>query len=297
MVPQFSATPLDSRRIRAALAGHAIGNEVQLHEELASTSDHVREQGFAGHPHGLVVFAESQTAGRGRRENRWSAEPRQDLLFSILLRPVVGIEKFSRLATLAALGLSRGVEGARDPEAVLAGASRPCSGKDETPLLQSQPARVRQVFSPQIKWPNDLLLGGKKFCGILAEMFASPSGPFLVLGAGMNVNGVTFPPELRGSATSLRLESGGQALDRTGLAIALLRGLEQALQFWDTGFESVITEIKQRSFLLGKRIHARIGDVSVEGMAHDLGREGGLVLRRDDGSLLELTSAENARLA
>ncbi|MCE9519885.1 MAG: biotin--[acetyl-CoA-carboxylase] ligase [Verrucomicrobia bacterium] len=266
MVTPSSAPPLDVRRIRAALAGHAIGTDVQVHEELASTSDHVRVLGFAGHPDGLVVFAESQTAGRGRRENRWSAEPRHDLLFSILLRPVVGIEKFSRLATLAALGLSRGVEST-------------------------------SPFTPQIKWPNDLLLGKKKFCGILAEMFTSPTGPFLVLGAGMNINSVTFPIELRESATSLRLESDGQMLDRTVLAIALLRELEQALQFWDTDFENVITEVKQRSVLLGKRIRARIGDEFVEGTAHDLGREGELILRRDDGSMMELTSAANVRLA
>lgn len=266
MVSPRSAAALDARRIRTALAGHAIGTEVQVHEELASTSDHVRELGFAEYPHGIAVFAESQTAGRGRRENRWSAEPRHDLLFSILLRPVVSMEKFSRLATLAALGLTRGVEGATQ-------------------------------LRPQIKWPNDLLLGGKKFCGILAEMFTSPAGPFLVLGVGMNVNGVMFPPELRGSATSLRLESGGHNLERTGLAIALLRGLGQTLQSWEAGFDTVVAEVKSRSLLLGRRIRAQVGDAFVEGTAHDLGRDGGLVLQRDDGSLLELTSAENVRLA
>ncbi len=265
MIPPAPAAPLDARRIRAALAGHIIGTEVQAHEELASTSDHVRELGLAGHTHGIVVFAEAQSAGRGRRENRWSAEPRQDLLFSILLRPTVGIEKFARLATLAALGLSRGVESS-------------CS------------------LEPRIKWPNDLLFGGKKFCGILAEMFSTSGGPFLVLGVGMNVNSITFPAELSGHATSLRLESGRLPLDRTGLAIALLRALEQTLHSWDAGFEKVIAEVKQRSVLLGQRIRAQIGEESVEGTAHDLGREGGLILRRDDGSLLELTSAENVRL-
>lgn len=266
MVSQSSAVPLDARRIRSALAGHAIGSEVQVHEELASTSDHIRELGFAGHPHGLVVFAESQTAGRGRRENRWSAETRQALLFSILLRPVVGMDKYARLATLAALGLSRGVENFT-------------------------------ACAPQIKWPNDLLLGGKKFCGILAEMFTAPSGPFLVLGAGMNVNSITFSKELSETATSLRLEAGGQALDRSVLAIALLHALEAALHSWDDGFAAVITEVKQRSFLLGKRIRAKMGDNTIEGTAHDLGREGELIIRRDDGSMLALTSAESVRLA
>lgn len=265
MNPRISAAPLDVRRIRAALAGHSTGAEVQVHEELASTSDHVRELGFAGHPHGVVVFAESQTAGRGRRENRWSAEPRGDLLFSILLRPGVGIEKFPRLATLAALGLSRAVEGAG-------------------------------AFAPQIKWPNDLLLAGRKFCGILAEMFTGGAGPFLVLGVGMNVNSVMFPPDLRGSATSLRLESGGRPLDRTRLAITVLRSLEHALESWDDGFGTVIAEVKRRSVLLGKRIRAWPGDRSVEGTVQDIGREGGLILRRDDGSILELASAENVRM-
>lgn len=266
MTPPRLPAPLDARRIRAALAGHATGADVRVHEELTSTSDHVRELGFAGHPHGVVVFAESQTAGRGRRDNRWSAEPREDLLFSMLLRPVVGMEKFPRLATLAALGLSCGVEGAG-------------------------------TFAPQIKWPNDLLLAGRKFCGILAEMFTSPAGSFLVLGVGMNVNRITFPPDLRGSATSLRLESGGQPLDRTALAITLLRGLEHTLSSWEEGFNTALAEVKKRSVLLGKRIRARLGDQSVEGIVHDLGREGGLILRRGDGSLLELASAENVRLA
>ncbi len=266
MVPPSQPPPLDARRIRAAQAGHALGTEVQVHEELTSTSDHVRDLGFAGHAHGAVVFAESQTAGRGRRDNRWSAEPRQDLLFSILLRPPVGLEKFARLATLAALGLSCGVEA------------------------------VFPAIAPRIKWPNDLLLDGKKFCGILTEMFPAPEGPFLVLGAGMNVNRVTFPPELRESATSLRLESGGRPLDRTGLAIGLLRGLEGTLRSWEAGFEKVMAEVKPRSALLGRRIRARIGETFIEGTAHDLGREGGLILRRDDGSLSELTSAENVRV-
>ncbi|HEY2573631.1 MAG TPA: biotin--[acetyl-CoA-carboxylase] ligase [Verrucomicrobiaceae bacterium] len=264
--PSGTQNPLDVRRLRAALAGHAIGCEVEVHEELTSTSDRVRELGDAGHSHGLVVFAESQTAGRGRRDNRWSAMPRHDLLFSVLLRPRVGVEKSPRLATLAALGLSRGVESA---------------GK----------------FAPQIKWPNDLLLNRKKFCGILAEMFGAPAGSFLVLGVGMNVNGAEFPPEIAELATSLRLESGGKLLDRTALAIALLRALQQALDSWDAGFDRIIAEVTRRSFLLGQRMRARAGSGMIEGVAHGLGGEGGLIVRRDDGTLLELTSAEEVRLA
>jgi BirA family biotin operon repressor/biotin-[acetyl-CoA-carboxylase] ligase len=166
---------------------------------------------------------------------------------------------------LAALGLARGVES---------------SGK----------------FAPQIKWPNELLLHGKKFCGILAEMFGPPAGSFLVLGVGMNVNRVDFPPELVGLATSLRLESGERIFDRTALAIGLLRALEQAFEPWDAGFDRVIAEVKRRSFLIGKRIRARTGEGMIEGVAQDLGAEGGLIVRRDDGTFLELSSAEEVRV-
>ena len=256
--------PLDARRIRAALAGHVIGAGVELHEELSSTSDHLRILGESGHSHGTVVFAESQTAGRGRRDNKWSAEPRRDLLLSILLRPEVAPEKFPRLATLAALGLCKAVETS-------------CN------------------LAPQIKWPNDLLLGGKKFCGILTEMFAPPQGTFIVLGIGMNVNTLAFSPELAGRATSLCLENDGRELDRTLLAITLLRQIGVALGAWDRGFPDAIAETRRRSFLIGKRLRALVNGFSIEGVGADLDSEGCLVIRREDGALHALQSVEQVR--
>ena len=86
-------------------------------------------------------------------------------------------------------------------------------------------------------------------------------------------------------------------LDRTALAIALLRGLGHALRSWDMGFERVMDEVKRRSFLIGKRIRARTGNGPVEGMAQDLGSEGGLIVRCDDGTSVELASADEVRLS
>lgn len=264
MTPAPPDAPLDPSRLRAALAGTAFGSSLEIHEETASTNDLARTRGLAGAAHGLVILAESQTAGRGRREHRWHAEPRQDLLFSALLRPAVKPAEFARLSTLAALGLCRGIEeGCR--------------------------------LSPLIKWPNDLLLGTRKFCGILAEMFPTPTGPFLVLGIGINVNRTEFPPEIRESATSLRIESGDQCHDRTRLAIALLRSLEATLASWTDGFDAVLDEVTRRSFLTGRRIRARQGTEWIEGIARGLGSEGELVVERDDGSRIELASAEHVR--
>ncbi len=258
--------PLQPRRIAAALAGHAIGCEVQVHEEVTSTSDLVRELGQSGHPHGLAVFAESQTAGRGRRENRWSAPAGQDILCSLLLRPEVRAEHWARLTTLAALAICRAAE-------VVCG------------------------LQPRIKWPNDVHLGERKCAGILAETFIGAQGPFMVLGIGLNVNTTTYPEELRNIATSLRLEMGdGRLVDRNAVAIALLKHLDALAVRWSAGFDEVVVEVRARSRLLGRQVRARVDGREVEGRAVDLNEEGHLVLSLADGSTLALTSAEQVRL-
>jgi BirA family biotin operon repressor/biotin-[acetyl-CoA-carboxylase] ligase len=259
-----SSTALQSRRLTSALAGHAIGCEIQVHEELASTSDHVRELGQAGYPHGLVVFAEAQTAGRGRRDNRWTSEPGQDLLLSILLRPGVCMERWPRLTTIAALAICRAIE-------------------NTTPL------------KPVIKWPNDIYLSDRKCAGILAESFTGTSGTFMVLGVGLNVNTRIFPPEL--PATSLRRETSQEKIqDRNVLAIALLKQLNQLVMSWDEGFATIIEEVRQRSWLLGKPITARMEGRPVEGIVVDLNQEGHLLVRQSDGTILTLSSAEQVRV-
>jgi len=250
----------------AALAGQLIGHDIQVHAELPSTSDHVRELGFSGYPHGTVVFAESQSAGRGRRDNRWASEPAHDLLLSILLRPEVKMECWPRLTTLAALALCRSIE-------------------ETTSLL------------PAIKWPNDVYIHGKKTAGILAETFMGSSGAFMVLGIGLNVNTTSYPPELHGIATSLTLEmAGGPAtVDRQRLAVSLLRQLNLLLPLWESGYETVVSEVRARSWLLGKPIRALIDGREVTGQASALNEEGHLLMQRADGSLLALTSAEQVR--
>jgi len=257
---------LSARRIATALAGQEIGHDVQVYLELPSTSDHVRELGLTGYPHGVAVFAESQTAGRGRRENRWSAEPGRDLLLSILLRPQVRMEAWPRLTTLAALALCRAIE--------------------ETTSL-----------APAIKWPNDVYINGKKTAGILAETFMGSGGAFMVLGIGLNVNTRTYPAQLQGIATSLSLEMAGGPtfVDRQRLAVSLLRQLNALLPLWESGYETVISKVRARSWLLGKPIRALIDGREVTGQAAALNEEGHLLMQRADGSILALTSAEQVR--
>lgn len=254
---------LQSRRIAAALAGHAIGGEVQVHAELPSTNDHVRQLGLDGYPHGLVVFAESQTAGRGRRENRWCSGPGQDLLMSVLLRPGARMESWPRLTTLAALAVCKAIE-------------------------------FTSALKPAIKWPNDVLVHGRKCAGILAETFAGGSSAFMVLGIGINVNTTAYPPELRDTATSLKLIL-QRHLDRNTLAIALLKQLDLQLMRWEAGFADAVKEVAERSWVIGRAVTARMDGQPVKGVASSLNDEGHLVLIQDDGRTATLTSAEHVR--
>ena len=222
--------------------------------------------GHAGYPHGVVVFAEYQTAGRGRRLNKWAANPREDLLCSVLLRPEAPLPIWPRLTTIAALSIACAIEKCTE-------------------------------LKPMIKWPNDVYLEGKKTAGILAETFTQAEDTFMVLGMGLNVNSTHWHLPAKAVATSLAARGGnhGQPLDREKLAIALFRELNRWCDHWAHGYASVIEEVRKRSWLLGREVTARMDDHSVTGRAEDLNEEGNLILRLPSGEKVVLTSAEQVR--
>lgn len=240
---------------------------VRVVEETASTSDDARAAAMAGEEPGLVIFAEAQTAGRGRRENRWQAPAGKDLMFTLLMRPEGPVALWPRMTTLAALAICKAIE-------------------EELPL------------SPQIKWPNDVYLRDRKVSGLLAEAVITQRGPMLVLGIGLNVNTREFPPELAGTATSLLLslpQSPVIEFDRNDLAASLLRHLHEQMGRLEDGFLEAVSEVRERSWLLGRQIRATVDGAEIYGRAVDLDLEGHLRLALPDGSLRTLSSAESIR--
>lgn len=237
---------------------------VAVLEETGSTSDWLKAR--AGEvPVGTVVFTESQTAGRGRRENRWVAPRGKDLMFSMLLKPDAPLERWPRITTLAALALCKGIEA-------------------ELPL------------QPRIKWPNDIYLQDRKVSGLLAETVTVRGEMLMVLGIGLNVNAVEFPPEI--TATSLLREVHSPALaelDRNELAGRVLEALHVEFQRLEEDFSGAIAEVRSRSWLLGRQIRAKAPQGEVFGRVLDLTEEGHLVLEFADGSTHMLTSAEEVR--
>jgi len=242
----------------ANIEGAAPGWRVQCHDEVTSTNDLAR----ACSEDRTAIFAESQTAGRGQRSNRWITPKGRDLMFSVVIRPTVPLEHWPRFTALAALAVCRAIEA-------------------QLPL------------QPTIKWPNDIYLGPRKVAGLLAEATAHT----IVLGIGLNVNATTFAPELQDTATSLlrELPATLRELDREALASALLRELSITLALASDDFHEAIAQVRQRSLLIGKSIRARVNDEVIHGRVLDLNHEGHLILQLPDGSTQTLSSAAEVR--
>lgn len=183
--------------LRAGLAGCRIGNEIVVVEETRSTNDLAWKAADRGASEGFVVFAERQTAGRGQYGRRWESAPYRGLWLSVLLRPAMSLRESTQLTSLLA-------------EAVVT------TIRQETGCAAS------------IKPPNDIYVGGRKVAGVLVEGRTDKDGNYVaVAGIGINVNQTIddFPEELRLTAGSLAMVA-GRKIDRTKLAITLLRNLD-----------------------------------------------------------------------
>jgi BirA family transcriptional regulator, biotin operon repressor / biotin---[acetyl-CoA-carboxylase] ligase len=191
---------LIATELRAGLAGCRIGNEIVVVEETESTNDLAWEAAERGAAAGFVVFAERQTKGRGQYGRRWESAPYQGLWFSVLLRPAMTLRESPRLTSLLAEVVSATIA-------------------EETGC------------APTIKPPNDIYIAGRKVAGVLVEGRTAGDGSYVaVAGIGINVNQTIddFPEELRANAGSLAMAT-GRKIDRSKLAIALLRNLDSGV--------------------------------------------------------------------
>lgn len=234
-----------------------IGREIQVFEETTSTNDLVARLARGGVKEGAVVFAESQTKGRGRMGRTWVSPTRKGLWFSILLRPSISPQAATQFTIAAATSLVRAIS-------------------QHTGIV------------PEIKWPNDVLIKGKKIAGILTEMSAELDHlKELILGVGINVNTEAheLPAALRKIATSIRIES-GQKVDRAGLAVAILRELDRDYERIQRGeFEVVAEQWLRHCNTIGAQVTIHVGERVVRGVAEALDADGALLLRGQHGHL------------
>jgi BirA family biotin operon repressor/biotin-[acetyl-CoA-carboxylase] ligase len=234
-----------------------IGRDIRVFEETTSTNDVIEKLARDGVKEGVVVFAESQTRGRGRLGRKWMSPAKRGLWLSILLRPDLRPQDATRLTVASATALRRAIE-------------------SQTGL------------KPDIKWPNDILIYGKKVAGILTEMSAELDHvKYVILGIGVDVNlsQGDFPPELRKVATSLKAEL-GKPVSRPELAVAVLQELDHDYARIASGqFAAVADEWEKHGTTIGQEVTIRTGDRRIRGRAESLGEDGALLLRTEHGHL------------
>jgi BirA family biotin operon repressor/biotin-[acetyl-CoA-carboxylase] ligase len=243
-------------------AGLLCAHGIHYFPRLGSTNDQARRLAEDGAPGGTVVLADAQSAGRGRRGRAWHSPPGKGLYFSLLLRPPEMSPPAAAPLTLAAA----------------AAAARKLRQSTGVPVA--------------VKWPNDLLVGAKKLGGILTEARCNERALlYIVLGMGLNVNhrAEDFPPELRGSATSLYLER-GIAFERIALLLDLLEDLRRSVElFFQEGFAPFLPLWKELSATLGREVRLAGGGA---GKAVDLDADGALLVEDEQGRRRRLTCGE-----
>jgi BirA family biotin operon repressor/biotin-[acetyl-CoA-carboxylase] ligase len=232
-----------------------VGRDIRVFEETTSTNDIIEKLARDGVREGAVVFAESQTRGRGRLGRQWLSPLHRGLWFSVLLRPRLRPQETTRLTVASATALRRAIHA-------------------QTGLVVA------------IKWPNDILVGGRKAAGILTELSAElDQVKHIILGIGVDVNleEKEFPPALRRTATSLRAEL-GRTVSRPELAVRILRELDADYSRIVSGeFAAVADEWEEHCETLGREVVIKTGDRRVRGRAESLGEDGALLLRTEHG--------------
>ena len=241
-----------------------VGRDIRVFEETTSTNDVIEKLARDGVKEGAVVFAEAQTGGRGRLGRKWLSPPRQGLWFSVLLRPALRPQEATQLTIASATALRRAI-------------------KTVTGRL------------PEIKWPNDLLLDGKKVVGILTEMSAEVDCVrYVILGIGVDVNqdAAEFPADLRRIATSLKLAA-GRKISRAELAVEMLRELDADYARIGAGkFSQLADEWETGCATLGKNVSVQMGARKIRGCAEALDDDGALLVRTEHGHLERITGGD-----
>ena len=234
-----------------------IGRDIRVFEETTSTNDVIEKLARDGVGEGVVVCAESQTKGRGRRGRKWISPARKGLWFSILLRPELSPQMTTRLTVASATALRRAI-------------------------------KLQTGWSPEIKWPNDILMSGKKVAGILTEMTAELDRVRHVIpgiGVDVNLTAGDFPPDLRKIATSLRIET-CKPVSRAELAVNIFRELDRDYALICAGqFTGVADEWEAHCTTIGREVTVQLGARQIRGCVESLDDDGALLLRSEHGHL------------
>jgi len=256
-------TPLLPHNVKTGMRTKIIGGTLHFFRELASTNDMAKELAVRGAKEGTVIVAETQTQGRGRMGREW-ASPKGGLWFSIILRPRVSPKDAPKLTLMMSVVIAKTLNKQFDLEA-------------------------------EIKWPNDVLVKGKKVCGILTETSTKgESLNFAVVGVGVNANLSLndFPASLRGSSTTLK-EALKREIEREAFLRSLLEETEHYYNMFTQGkFNAILAEWKKLSKFLGSYVKVTSLEEKIEGWATDIDENGALIIKLRDKTTRKIMSGD-----
>jgi BirA family biotin operon repressor/biotin-[acetyl-CoA-carboxylase] ligase len=250
--------------IRLGLTTNFIGRNIHYEESVESTQKIAHRFANENVPEGTVIIAEEQRSGRGRMDRRWHSPKYTGIWMSLILRPNIPLQKAPQLTLLTAVAIVQAIE-------------------EMTGL------------SPEIKWPNDIMINGKKVTGILTELQAEADRIHsIIIGIGINVNQKTedFPLELQQTASSLFIEK-GELVPRADLIKCIFKQFEKLyLLYLDQGFFSIKLLWESYATSIGKYIRARTVTNTIEGRALGITDDGVLKLEDTFGVIHHIYSAD-----
>lgn len=264
------ATPdsLTATELTWGLDTRFIGKRLLAFNQVKSTNDIAAREAESGAPEGTVVIADQQIFGRGRLGRVWHSPPGTGAYISIILRPSFLPDRAPGLSLMTALALTRAIE-------------------------------ITENIEVKIKWPNDIMLNGRKTAGILTELSADRNKIYyVVVGIGINTNQTEtdFPDELRDLATSIRIASGHE-ISRVALVQTFFREFEREYQLYCQDFLAPsLSRLRRYSSLIGQPVRLDTGHGIIEGRAVDIDTNGSLILEQESPELEQEGSKHGRRL-
>ncbi|RLI22304.1 biotin--[acetyl-CoA-carboxylase] ligase [Candidatus Bathyarchaeota archaeon] len=253
---------LNIEKLKRNLKTVWLGRNIHHFEKIDSTNSFAKKLAEQGAEEGVIVIADTQTCGKGRLGRRWES-PKGGIWLSIILRPKLRLKEAVKISMLAAVAVAK---------------------------------TLREEFklNAEVKWPNDVLVGWKKVCGILAEAVSEgEETKYAVVGIGINANFdlSALSSELREKATSLK-EILGKEIDREDFLCCLLKNFEFYYENFKRGrFDIIVNEWRKFSCVLGRGVHVSNHE-RFEGLAEDIDENGWLIVRLKDGTLRKVFSAD-----